>query len=120
MYIPRVQVGQLVLVGGDLLLHDLARVPPELLPLPRQPLPLLPVVVQEAAQVPQLLVVPALINVPGIRWSKLKELQRTSVTVTVAYRDIRGIYMRILMDVTVSARLQISALMLKCCQVLRP
>ena len=73
LYIPRVQVGQLVLVGGDLLLHDLGRVPPELLPLPRQPLPLLAVVVQEAAQVPQLLVVPAIIY-PGVRLCKFKGL----------------------------------------------
>ena len=59
IHIPRVQGCQLVLVCGDLLLHDLGGVAPELLPLPRQPLPLLTVVVQEAAQVAQLLVVPA-------------------------------------------------------------
>lgn len=41
-----------------LLFHDLCRVASKLLPLPRKPLPLLPVVVEEAAEVPQFAVVP--------------------------------------------------------------
>ena len=47
----------LVRRNPHLLLHDFSRVPPELLPLPGQPLPPLTIVVQEAAQIPQFVVI---------------------------------------------------------------
>ena len=50
-----VQLSQLALVGGHLLAHHAGRVATEALPLARQLAALLAVVVQEAAEVPQLL-----------------------------------------------------------------
>ena len=51
------QIFQFSLIVGDLLPHHTGRVPTEPLPLPRQFPTLLSVIVQEAAEIPQLLVV---------------------------------------------------------------
>lgn len=57
LHLPLLQFLQLLQVDGHLLSHQACTVAAQALPLPRHPLPLLPVVIQEAAQVPQLLVV---------------------------------------------------------------
>lgn len=56
-FLPHFQLFQLLQVQGHLLVHDAGAVPAQALPLAGHPLALLPVVIQEAAQVPQLLVI---------------------------------------------------------------
>ena len=60
-----VQLPQLALVGGHLLTHHTGRVPTEALPLARQLPALLAVIVQETAEVPQLL---ALVLKPAVHF----------------------------------------------------
>lgn len=57
LHLPLLQLLQLLQIDGHLLPHQASAVAAQTLPLPRHPLPLLSVVIQEAAQVPQLLVV---------------------------------------------------------------
>lgn len=67
--LPQLQLLELLQVEGDLLAHDAGTVAAQTLPLPGHALALLAVVVQEAAQVPQLpiILLELLVNVLGTR-----------------------------------------------------
>ena len=65
------QIFQFCLIVGDLLPHHTGRVPTEPLPLPRQFPTLLSVIIQEAAEIPQLLVV---LGQPGVEIFEASDL----------------------------------------------
>ena len=65
------QIFEFSLIVGDLLPHHTGRVPTEPLPLPRQFPTLLSVIVQEAAEIPQLLVV---LGQPGVEIFEASDL----------------------------------------------